>query len=324
MCTALTYKTADSYFGRNLDLEYSYNETVTVTPRNFPFQFRRLKTSAHHHAMIGMAYVVEDYPLYYDAVNEHGLAMAGLNFPDNAVYYEEEAGKENVTPFEFIPYILGKCATVCEARDKLASLNLINLSFSDRLPLSPLHWMIADKEQSIVVETRADGMRIYDNPVGILTNNPPFDYMLHFLCDYQHISAGASVNRLAPALDLTPYCRGLAAKGLPGDWSSTSRFVRGAFLRQNAASDASEEASVGQFFHMLGAVEMPRGAVHVQGDIYDITVYSSCCNQHRGIYYYTTYENRQINAVDMHREDLEGHHLISYPLQTGQVVYEHN
>ncbi len=324
MCTALTYKTADSYFGRNLDLEYSYNETVTVTPRNYPFVFKKCETLVRHYAMIGMAYVVGDYPLYYDAVNEYGLAMAGLNFPGNAVYYEECADKENVTPFELIPCILGQCVTISEVKDKLAHMNLVNVPFSEQLPLSPLHWIIADKKEAIVVETVAAGMNIYDNPVGVLTNNPPFDFMLHYLSDYRDITPDNSVNRFSPALELPVYCRGLAAKGLPGDWSSTSRFVRAAFLKQNSASPATEDASVGQFFHLLGAVEMPRGAVHVHDDVYDITVYSSCCNQDKGIYYYTTYENRQICAVDMHRENLEETSLTSYPLQTVQSIYRHH
>ena len=86
MCTAVSYKTKDHYFGRNLDLEYSYHETVTVTPRNKRFVFRHVEDVLRHPAMIGMAYVVDDDPLYYEATNESGLSIAGLNFPGNAQY----------------------------------------------------------------------------------------------------------------------------------------------------------------------------------------------------------------------------------------------
>ena len=116
MCTAITYQTKDNYFGRNLDLDYVYQETVTITPRRYPLRFRQMGTLDRHYAMIGMAYVLGDYPLYYDATNEAGLSMAGLNFPGNAVYRQEEPGRDNVTPFEFIPWVLGRCATVAEAR----------------------------------------------------------------------------------------------------------------------------------------------------------------------------------------------------------------
>ena len=86
MCTAVTYKTKDFYFGRTLDYDISYGEQVTITPRNFLFRFRHTQEVSRHYAMIGMAFVKDGYPLYYDAVNEKGLCMAGLNFVGNAHY----------------------------------------------------------------------------------------------------------------------------------------------------------------------------------------------------------------------------------------------
>jgi len=123
MCTAITYKTRDSYFGRSLDLEYSYNEKVVVTPRNFIFDFRRKGSIENHYAIIGMATVVSDYPLYYEAANECGLAMAGLNFPGNAHYYEEKEDKDNISPFEFIPWILCQCRNLDEVLMLLEKIN---------------------------------------------------------------------------------------------------------------------------------------------------------------------------------------------------------
>ena len=188
MCTAATYKTKNHYFGRNLDYDFSYGETVTITPRNYPFCFRRMGEIPVHYALIGMAFIQQDYPLYYDATNEMGLSMAGLNFPGNADYKPEDPEKDNITPFEFIPWILGQCATVDEAREKLARLSLLNENFTPQLPLSPLHWMISDRNESIVVESVKDGLKIYDNPVGIMTNNPTFDFHLTNLVNYMGIS----------------------------------------------------------------------------------------------------------------------------------------
>ena len=314
MCTAITYKTKNHYFGRNLDLEFSYRETVTITPRNFRFSFRECGELKSHYAMIGMAYVVDNYPLYYDATNEMGLSMAGLNFPGNAEYKEKVPGKDNIAPFELIPWVLGRCATVAEARIVLARMNLTNLHFSEALPLTPLHWMIADRESVIVLEVVREGMRIYDNPVGVLTNNPPFDYQLLHLCDYMNLSAEPAESRLAKGMELAAYSQGMGAIGLPGDLSSASRFVKAAFTKLNSVSGTSEEESVSQFFHILGAVEQQRGCVHMGEEKYEITLYSSCCNTDLGLYYYTTYENRQITAVDLHRENLSGAELVSYPL----------
>mgnify|MGYP003293685453 CR=1 FL=1 len=179
MCTAITYKTKDHYFGRTLDLEYTYEEQVTVTPRNYVFSFRMKDAVKSHYAIIGMATVADNYPLYYEAVNECGLSMAGLNFPGNAHYFPTEEEKDNIAPFELIPWILSQCKTVAEARVLLKRMNLYEINFSEEFPLSPLHWMIADKEGAITVESMADGLHIYENPVKVLANNPVFPYHLH-------------------------------------------------------------------------------------------------------------------------------------------------
>ncbi len=310
MCTAATYKTKDHYFGRNLDLEYSYNETVTITPRNYPFHFRHEKTMDSHYAIIGMAYVQDNYPLYYEGTNEVGLSMAGLNFPKNAVYYEKAEGLDNITPFEFIPWILGQCKDMTEVKKLLSRLNLLNENYSQALPLSPLHWIISDKECSIVVEAVADGMKIYDNPVGILTNNPTFDYHMTNLTNYMGMSVEDPVNSFSDKLALETYCKGMGAMFLPGDYSSASRFVKASFVKMNSVSGDGEKESVSQFFHILRSVEMPRGLVKAGEGKYEMTVYSCCCNTDKGIYYYTTYDNSEIKAVHMNDEQLMGCELI--------------
>ncbi|MGN0240407.1 MAG: choloylglycine hydrolase [Candidatus Weimeria sp.] len=320
MCTCATYATKDHYFGRNLDLEYSYHETVTVTPRNFPLPFRKKDTLFSHYALIGMAFVNEGYPLYYDATNEFGLSMAGLNFPGNGYFRECRDGVDNITPFEFIPWILGQCKNLEEARKLLARINLVSIPFSEKLPITPLHWMIADQTGQIVVESVRDGIHIYDNPTGVMTNNPTFDHQLFRLNDYRGVSAGPDEDTFAPGLSLDAYSRGMGGIGLPGDLSSGSRFVKVAFTRLNSVSGDDESASISQFFHILGSVEQQRGCCRLGRDSYEITIYSSCCNMDRGIYYYTTYENSQISAVDMHHEDLDSKELATYPLVEGQQI----
>jgi len=323
MCTALSFKTNDHYFGRTLDLEYSYHETVTITPRNFPFVFRCLPSFQTHFALIGMAYVRDNYPLYYDATNERGLSIAGLNFPGNAVYYSPQSGKENVASFELIPWILGQCETIAQVKNKLLDINIVDLDFSAQLPKSPLHWIISDQNSSIVVECMKDGMHIYDNPIGVMTNNPPFDFHLTNLAHYMNLTREEPVNRFAPQLSIQPFGRGMGAIGLPGDLSSASRFVRAAFVRENSVCDDDEDSSISQFFHILGAVEQQRGCVRVGND-FEITVYTSCCNTTRGIYYYSTYGNRQLSAIDMHHVNLDKKQLINYPLITKQQIKRQN
>ncbi len=323
MCTAISYKTEDHYFGRTLDIERSFGEEVCVTPRNFPISFRKRGEMKSHYAIIGMAAVIEGYPLYFEAANECGLSMAGLNFPKNAHYFPVDETKENITPFEFIPRILGACHDLASARDVLENINLCNISFSEKLPLSPLHWLIADKRGSITVESTRDGLKIYENPVGVLTNEPPFDYHLLHLAEYMNLTADEPENRFGNA-PLTPYSRGMGAIGLPGDLSSASRFVRAAFTKLNSVSERDENSSISQFFHILGSVAQTRGAARLFDDVYEITEYTSCINTDKGIYYYKTYENSCISAVDMHSCDLDAEKLFTFPLAKEQIINKQN
>ncbi len=321
MCTAATYKTKDFYFGRTLDYDFAYDDEVTITPRNFPFCFRCMGTMKTHYAMIGMAYVVRDYPLYCDAVNEKGLGMAGLNFVGNAVYREMMRNKNNIASYEFIPWILGQCATVKEARELLGRINLTNMAFSEELPPAQLHWIIAGEDGAITVESVKEGIRIYDNPVGILTNNPSFEQQMFQLNNYMYLSPKEPKNNFCASLPLSTYSRGMGAMGMPGDLSSESRFVRAAFTRMNSVCEGdTEEDSVSQFFHILGSVEQQRGCCDVGDGKYEVTLYTSCCNASRGIYYYTSYDNHQISAVDLHREDLDCTRLVRYPLIHGEQI----
>ncbi len=314
MCTAAAWKANHFYFGRTLDHTCAYGESITVTPRNFPLTFRHIPQLSSHFAIIGMAHVAGGYPLYYDGVNEKGLAMAGLNFPHSAHYEKPRPGAQNVAQFEFLPYILGTCENLEQAQKALKSIRLVDTPFSEALPTATLHWIIASREGAVVVEATRDGLCVYENPVGVMTNEPPFPEHLFRLRDYMQLSPRQPENRFAPDLPLSHYCAGMGTIGLPGDYSSVSRFVRASYVKENAPAGESADADVSQFFHILGSVEQQRGCSQSSSGECEVTVYTSCCDGDTGVYYYTTYENRQITGVDMHREDLEGSTLSSYPM----------
>ena len=324
MCTAITYKTNDFYFGRTLDYNFSYGEEITITPRNFLFEFGDMASISNHYAIIGMAHIKDNYPLYYDAANEKGLCMAALNFVGNAHYNERIEGKDNVAQFEFIPFILGCCDSVRQARKRLQNLNLTNTPFSKDLPVAQLHWIIADSTEAITVECVSGGMNIYDNTIGVLTNNPPFSEQLFALNNYMHLSNKPPKNLFCDKLELKEYSRGMGALGLPGDWSSQSRFVRAAFVKLNSVSENNEYSSIGQFFHILNSVWQIKGCCAVGDDEYEITIYSSCINADKGIYYYKTYHNHQITGIEINKENLDGSELINYPLITENQIKMQN
>ena len=315
MCTAANYLTKCHYFGRNFDYEISYNERVGITPRNYPLIFRDVEDIKTHYAIIGITAGVDEYPLYYDACNEKGLCMAGLNFPDYCDYKPVDESMINIASFEIIPYILSQANNVKNAKKLLENLNISNEKFSSQLPPSPLHWIISDKHASIVVEAVNEGLTVYDNPVGVLTNNPPFDKQLFNLNNYRSLSNKTPENTFGGNLDLAVYSRGMGSIGLPGDVSSQSRFVKAAFVRQNSVSGESEKESVSQFFHILASVEQPKGCTLVEEpDKFEYTIYSDCYNADKGILYYKTYDGPQ-TSVNMYDEDLEGDELITFELK---------
>lgn len=314
MCTAISYKTRNHYFGRNLDMECTFDENVIVMPKSFPFTFRFADEPPRRFALIGAGIVRDNVPLFYDATNEKGLSMAGLSFAGNAVYGKKEEGKNNIAPFELIPWVLIQCESIKQARKLLEGTNIAHIDFSDKLPCAELHWMISDDKENLVLECTDEGMKIYDNPLGVLTNNPPFPLQMFNLNNYMCLTNQPPVNTFCKSLPLQEYSRGMGAIGLPGDLSSQSRFVRVAFNKQNSVCLNGETRRINQFFHLLYSVCQTRGAVQLKSGRYEYTVYSSCCNTKKGIYYYTTYDNSTVTAIDMRRENLDGDKLAVYPM----------
>ena len=313
MCTAISITLKDNYFGRTLDYEQSFGEKITITPRNYCFKFTNGEVLKTHYAIIGMAVVHENYPLYFDATNEMGLSAAGLNFPDYAVYRKRADNKENIASFEFIAWVLSRVCSIDEAKKAIEEINITDAAFCEKLPPSPLHWLISDKSKSITVEQTESGLKVYENTVGVLTNSPPFDYQMTNLVNFLSITSKTPQNEFSDKIDLMPYSRGMGAIGLPGDYSSASRFVRACFVKLNCVFETKEQEIINQFFYILHSVYLNKGYVSV-GEAFAVTNYISCCNTDKGIYYYTTYNRNRINAVDMHRENLESNNLIQYEL----------
>ena len=321
MCTCITYHNQNFYFGRNLDLAMSFQEKVVITPRNYPFTFHNGEVLQHHYAIIGMAAELDSYPLYAEAANEKGLCMAGLYFPGYAVYQKPQKDQQQIAPFELIPWLLAGCASVAEAELRLRQIELAEIPFRGDIPIAPLHWLLADAKRCLVIEAVAEGLQLYENPYGVLTNNPPFPYHQIHLNNYLNITAEQPENRFAESLSLQPYGQGMGAIGLPGDALPASRFVKAAFLKWNSVCPQEEMVNITQFFHILDQVSMVRGAVCISKDQYDITTYTCCINAKQGIYYYKTYENNQIQGIRLFQEDLEQPNLICYELAKQQQVH---
>jgi len=320
MCTSVSYKANHHFFGRNLDLHYTLDQEIIIVPREYPFHFRNGHINSNHYALIGMGIVETNTPLYFDATNEKGLSAAGLNYPKNAHYFSTPLTENVITSFEVIPFILSQCETILEVKNLLKDITICDESFNENFPNSPLHWLIADSKNSITVESDKDGLHIYDNPVGVLTNNPPFPKQLFNLNNYRHLTTKTPENTFSSSLDLDTYSNGMGGIGLPGDLSSMSRFVRASFVKENILETSSLEEDIYQFFNILDAVKQQKGLCDVGNQQYEYTIYSSCCDTDSGVYYYKTYNNSQINAVALHNENLDFNELKLYPLKTDASI----
>ena len=333
MCTCITFRANEFYFGRNLDLDVSFGEKVAVTPRNYPFHFRYLPDLSEHYAMIGMANVTKNYPLYAEAANEKGVCIAGLNFPGNACYQDFKHEKINIASYELIPWLLGKSKSADEAAQMLREVNITGDAFTEQMPPAPLHWMLADQASCYVVEAVEEGVKIYPNPIGVLTNNPPFPFHLDYIRNFLHLSPETPENHFAKRLEsagfqgkwgLTPYGEGMGAVGLPGDASPASRFVRAAFLKWNSVCGRDAKAELSQFFHILDGVSMARGSVRTKTGECETTIYTCCIRPEEGLYYYKTYDNPQIYGIDLYKENLDGEKLAVHEIERRYPVIWQN
>ena len=311
MCTAVCYNSDCFYFGRTLDLSRSLGESTVLTPRNFRFTGYCELIPENHLAFIGTAVTESDFPLYFDGVNEKGLCVAGLNFPFNARYFPDIEGKINIPSFMLIPYILSQFSKISEVKPVLRHANITETGLNAKLRPSALHWIIADKTGAVTAEQTEDGLFIYDNPAGVLTNNPPFSFHLDNLSRYAFLSPENKSGRI---IKESRHASGFGTGtvGLPGDYTSQGRFIKAAYVKNVTQKHCDEGKSVNAFFHILDSVFVPHGAVKDKKGEYHYTVYSSCCNADKGKYYYTTCDDRRIRCADMNKKNLDTSRLIIY------------
>ena len=310
MCTAIFDNRCGAFFGRTLDLEYSLGEEIVVCHREYPIALRHHSGAERRYSVMGVATVRDGFPLFYDDVNEAGVAAAALNFPVSAKYADFKEKKLNLASFELIPYVLGTCGSLVEVRELFENVNITSDGFSTALPPSPLHWIFADKGGAVTVESTAEGLKVYDNPVGVLTNEPKFDFQLIRLADYSNLDALPPKNSLSRDFQPTRYSRGLGGVGLPGDFSSPSRFVRAVFVKDHISSDGAEP--IERFFHTMRSVFVPRGCVITDDGREVETVYTSCIDLETLTYHFTTYARSEIRSIPL--QNVGGKRLFRFPL----------
>ena len=266
MCTAI----ADGrrgIFGRTLDVAEEYGEEALLLPRGCSLPF----AGGRHLAIVGVGRMEGGVPLLFDGMNEKGLWGAALRYPP-ALWGGGEG--EEVPSFALLPLVLGRCASLGEVRAYLGSIRVTDRPFSAVLPPSPLHFIFADGGGTLVAEPEAAGLRLWDSAVGVLANAPSYEAQLSHLAQFSHL--GSVCRR--PCAAMPAPAAASSAVGLPGDFSSLSRFVRAAFYLHHL-----EGEGIPFGLRVLGGVSVPEGAVRTEEGTH-FTAYTSVADRTGGRY----------------------------------------
>ena len=313
MCTGVRFSDANGnmYFGRNLDWSTGYGQKVVVTPRGYQYKPAFGDENPDQPAVIGMGIVAENTPLYFDCANEHGLAVAGLNFPGYAKYETSAVdGKTNIAAYEFPLWVALNFKTVDEAEKALKDVVIVAKPINDQYPVSELHWIIGDAKRSIVVEYTANGMEIFKNDVDILTNQPGYAWHQENLRNYMNLFPEMPKEVKWSKASMKPFGSGSLMRGIPGGFYSTDRFIRVAYLNTHYPTQSDEASNVSRLFHTLTGVAMIDGAAQMADGNFEKTVYTGGYSTATQTYYYSTYEDPAIKSVSLKDQDLDSTEII--------------
>lgn len=305
MCTSLTYEAKDNTFflARTMDFGFKLEGRPVVIPRNYTWVKQNGKEIKTRYGFVGAGRKLEGY-FFADGINEFGLSVAELYHLNEATYHDSKAAdKLNLAPHEFIMWVLGENKSIAELKENIAGVRLINkkISLLDTVP--PLHYIITDSTgESIVIETEEKELKIKDNPVGVMTNSPKFEWHLTNLNNYIFLKPTNVKDRTVGELELRPFGQGSGTFGLPGGFTSPERFVRTVYTKQLIKQAADSTEAVNTILKILNGVTIPKG-VNIKDDgMDDYTQYRAVMDATNQIYYFNPYDTNDIFAVKLTEE----------------------
>lgn len=308
MCTSLTLMTTNQIntLARTMDFAFLLDPELICVPRKFLLESEVDQTPrAVKYAMMGIGRNLGTY-LFADGLNEAGLACASLYFPGYAEYSDAVIpGRINLAPHEIVGWLLTNFATLEEVKAGILQLNIVSTPLKMMNVITPLHWIITDKTgRTLVIEPMKEGIVIHDNPLGVMTNSPDFNWHLTNIRNYIGVSPNKTGSIQLNGLTFSPFGGGSGSVGLPGDYTPPSRFLRALFGREAINPMETEEECINAAFHILASVDIPKGSVITDEGI-DFTQYTACMVCNTGTYYFKTYDNNQIGRACLFNEDLE-------------------
>lgn len=303
MCTAITLQSIEgmNIFGRTMDFSHPIMPGIFVIPKGY--RWNSLTTSnryVNEYSFLALGQQMDGMLSFFDGVNEKGVAAAVLYFAGYADYTLPKEGKKSITSLDVLHFILGNCQSVDEIITYFQTMVIVGFEDPVTQTVAPLHWIATDQSgKTIVMEQSSDGLHIYDNPIGVMTNSPTFPWHMTNLKNYIHLSTTQKTESTWGDVSLTPFGQGAGSFGLPGGFTSPERFVRAAFLRSHVPQPKNKDEAISTAFHIAASVFIPKGIVTTASGVDDYTKYTAFINTKTLEYYIRTYENSYMRRISL-------------------------
>ncbi len=332
-CTGICIRAEDGsiVYARTLEFGIDLDSQVLFLPRDYEFTGTTASgkpglTWNAKYAAVGLNCF--GYKVLADGLNEEGLGAGAFYLPGYAGYQAvtPQTEGDSIAPWEVVTWMLTNFSTVDEVREALPSIKVAAVPATDKLGVLPLHFIAHDQNgQALVIEYVDGQLHTYDNPIGVITNSPTFDWHLTNLRNYINLSPTNAAPVDLHGLSLSQFGQGSGLRGLPGDFTPPSRFVRATVLSQDAHPGATGEDAVATAFHVLDSFDIPRGAVRPEvgsGEPEEYTQWTSAADLKNRKYYFHTYNNRRTRSVDLTAFDIDSREAVTIPLDDSESIEE--
>ena len=328
MCTSLTYQTTtgDQFLARTMDFAFELGGRPVAVQRGHHFVSVTNSTGFDApYSFVGTGRNLNGY-VFVDGVNEHGVSAAALYFAGQAHYADAAVdGMVNLAPPELIMWVLGNVKSVAELGDRLSELNITEAAAPLLNIVVPLHWIISDQSgTTYVLEQEDDGMHFIKNPVGVMTNTPDFNWHLKNLSNYVQLQPTPHPDRQYGDLNVSAFGPGTGALGMPGDYTSVSRFVRTVFMREHTDAVATDAEAINALSHMLNSVEIPKGVKIKADGSTDYTQYRAYMSMNEPAFYMQPYADQSITRVALTDDLMNADQPTEFALKTTQQFVNAN
>ncbi len=309
MCTSVMLRSLDGQIiiGRNMDFATGLDPDVCFVPEGFSWSSIAdpATTQVNTHSYVAAGQGDEKYVLVAEGVNDANFGGCELYFSDFASYgdpSDPRSEKRRLASSEFLGYCLGMCTSVQDLPDIIASTELVGIPDPYTKVVAPLHWIFADKTGAcVVIESTVGSFKLYENPLGVMTNSPDFPWHMTNLRNYLSLKTEQQTAADWDGLALETFAQGFGVWGMPGDHNPTSRFIKTAFQKTHLEALKTGDEAVLGCFHLLDSVSIPKGVVILPSGNDEHTLYTSVMNLTDPSYFFTTYDNREIVRADVNQ-----------------------